>query len=95
MEINNNLSSSSSIYMQLAQKRAQLSSIDRQEISKSTQDSYDKLNESNSTYDKQEYQGSLDVSTSVNELGSADAQISRSANLNKMLLQSIGGNYEN
>jgi hypothetical protein len=81
--------------MQLAQKRAQLSSIDRQEISKSTQDSYDKLNESNSTYDKQEYQGSLDVSTSVNELSSADAQISRSANLNRMLLQSIGENYEN
>lgn len=103
MEINNNLSSSSSIYMQLAQNRAQLANIDKQEQTKSTQDSYDKLNESSTKYNQQDYQviqgrskniddqsETSETSSSPNELSSADAQITRSANLNKMLLQSMG-----
>ncbi len=36
-----------------------------------------------------------DASTAVDALSSADAQIARTANLNKMLLQSQGESYEN
>jgi len=36
-----------------------------------------------------------DASTTVDALSSADAQIARTANLNKMLLQSQGESYEN
>lgn len=158
MEINNNLSSTSSIYMELAQKRAQLVNIDKKELSKSTQDSYDISNGVNGNFDEQDYQrvlgkfknldsetkiheqthaskaqtsapiqynyqvgpdgnlyatgGSVrfdtsipkdsgsakvkleqltDASSSPDGLSSADAQIARTANLNKLLLQSMGG----
>lgn len=155
MEINNFSQTSSSIYMQLAQKRAQLANIDKKELEKSTQESYDQLNQASTKYDEQDYQrvlgkfknldletkiheqthaskaqtsspieynyqvgpdgklyatgGSVRFDTSIpkdegsakvkleqlssatsspDELSSADAQIARSANLNKMLLQS-------
>lgn len=157
MEINN-LQSQSSIYIQIAQKRAQLANIDKKELEKSTQDSYDNTSDISSKYDEQDYQrvlgkfknldsetkiheqshasmaqtsapiqynyqigpdgnlyatggsvrfdtsipkdeGSAQVkldqlanaSSSVAQLSSADAQIARSANLNKMLLQSQEG----
>jgi hypothetical protein len=44
MEINNFSQSASLIYQELAQKRAQLSNIDKKDIEKSTQESYDKVN---------------------------------------------------
>lgn len=36
-----------------------------------------------------------DASSAVDELSNADAQIARTANLNKLLLQTQGGSYEN
>ena len=155
MEINNFSLSASSIYMQIAQKRSELASIDKKELEKSTQESYDELNSTNSKYDQKDYErvlgkfknldaqtkaheqahasgapttapiqynyqvgpdgklyatgGSVrfdtslpedeaganvkleqlkDASTAPNELSSADAQIARTANLNRLLLQS-------
>ena len=155
MEINNFSQSSSLIYQELAQKRAELSNIDKKELEKSTQESYDKVNTSDNKYDEKDYDrvlekfkdldaqtkiheqthasgaptttpinynyqvgpdgklyatgGSVrfdtsipedtasanvkleqlkDASTSVDDLSSADAQIARTANLNKLLLQS-------
>ena len=154
MELNNNLSQSS-IYMQIAQKRAELANIDKKELEKSTQESYDKLNSTDNKYDEKDYErvlgkfknldletktheqahatgaattapiqynyqvgpdgklyatgGSVRFDTSIpedeasanlkltqlqkassapNELSSADAQIARTANLNRLLLQS-------
>lgn len=158
MEINNFSQSASSIYMQLAQKRAELASADKKEIEKSTQETYDKLNSSNTKYDEKDYERVLSkykkldsqtraheqahassaatttpiqynyqtgpdgklyatgghvrfdtsipkdegsaalkleqlesASTAPNELSSADAQIARTANLNKLFLQSKEG----
>ncbi len=155
MEINNFSLSASSIYMQIAQKRSELANIDKKELEKSTQESYDELNSTNSKYDQKDYErvlgkfknldtqtkaheqahasgaptttpiqynyqvgpdgklyatgGSVrfdtslpedeasanakleqlkDASTAPNELSSADAQIARTANLNRLLLQS-------
>lgn len=159
MEINNFSQSSSLIYQQLAQKRAELASADKEELEKSTQDSYDKVNISDNAYsnkyDENDYNRVLDkfkdldaqtkiheqthaagaatttpisynyqvgpdgklyatggsvrfdtsipedegsanvkleqlkdASSSVDSLSSADAQIARTANLNKLLLQS-------
>ncbi|QKF82096.1 putative metalloprotease CJM1_0395 family protein [Halarcobacter ebronensis] len=147
--------SRSNIYMQLAQKRADLANIDKKEQEKNTQESYDKTNETNSKYDQKDYDlvlgkfkkldtetkaheqahaanaptttpinynyqvgpdgklyangGSVRYDTSIpedegsanykleqlqnaasapNELSAADAQIAKTANLNRMLLQS-------
>ncbi|WP_072680575.1 putative metalloprotease CJM1_0395 family protein [Arcobacter sp. LA11] len=155
MEINNFSQSSSLIYQELAQKRAELSNIDKKELEKSTQESYDKVNISDNKYDEKDYNRVLDkfkdldaetktheqthasgapttapisynyqvgpdgklyatggsvrfdtsipddeasanvkleqlkdASSSVDNLSSADAQIARTANLNKLLLQS-------
>lgn len=155
MEINSFSQSSSLIYQELAQKRAELSNIDKKELEKSTQESYDKVNISDNKYDEKDYErvlskfkeldsqtkiheqthaagaattapinynyqvgpdgklyatgGSVrfdtsipkdegsanvkleqlkDASSSVDNLSSADAQIARTANLNKLLLQS-------
>ena len=155
MEINNFYQSASSIYMQIAQKRAEQASIEKKELEKPTQDSYDELNSTNTKYDEQDYQRvlgkfkNLDAQTRTHEqahaagaatttpiqynyqvgpdgklyatggyvrfdtsipedegsanfklaqlesasnapsqLSSADAQISRTANLNRLLLQS-------
>ncbi len=166
MEINNFSQSSSIIYQELAQKRAELSNVDKKELEKSTQESYDKVNISDNKYDEKDYNRVLDkfkdldaqtkiheqthasgapttapisysyqigpdgnlyatggsvrfetsipedkqsanvkleqlkdASSSVDELSSADAQIARTANLNKLLLQSQdynqGGSNEN
>ncbi len=155
MEINNFIQSASSIYIQLAQKKAELANIDKKELEKSTQESYDELNSTNTKYDQKDYQRvlgkfkNLDAQTKVHEqthasgaattapiqydyqvgpddklyatggsvrfdtllpkdeaeaslkleklqsasssvdgLSSADAQISKAANLNRLLLQS-------
>lgn len=155
MEINNFSQSASLIYQQIAQKRSELSNIDKQEIEKSTQESYDKVNISDNKYDEDDYnrvlskfknldaetkvheqthasgaattapisynyqvgpdvklyasggsvrfdtsipedEGSAnvkleqlkDAASSVDDLSNADAQIARTANLNKLLLQS-------
>eukprot|EP00824_Muranothrix_gubernata_P005452 TRINITY_DN17039_c0_g1_i1.p2 TRINITY_DN17039_c0_g1~~TRINITY_DN17039_c0_g1_i1.p2 ORF type:complete len:169 (-),score=10.79 TRINITY_DN17039_c0_g1_i1:295-801(-) len=157
MEVSDITKSTSSLYMELAQKRAQLSNIDKKEQEKSTQDSYDTTDTSSSTskYDEKDYNrvldkfeardaqtraheqshasnapttgainynyqigpdgkmyavgGSVKYDTSIpedeasanlkleqlqnaasapGELSGADAQIARTANLNKMLLQS-------
>lgn len=155
MEINNFSQSASSIYMQIAQKRAELASVDKEALEKQTQDSYDELNSTSTKYDEKDYErvlgkfkdldsqtkaheqahaagattttpieydyqvgpdgklyatgGSVRFDTSIpedegsanlkleqlqsaasapDELSSADAQIARTANLNKLLLQS-------
>lgn len=154
MEINNFSQSASLIYQQLAQKRSELSNIDKKELEISTQESYDKVNISDNKYDEEDYNRVLDkfkdldaqtkiheqthasgattsapisynyhvgpdgklyasggsvrfetsipddpasanvkleqlkdASTSVDNLSSADAQIARTANLNKLLIQ--------
>ncbi|WP_320034058.1 putative metalloprotease CJM1_0395 family protein [Halarcobacter sp.] len=161
MEALNTTQSASSIYMQLAQKRAELASVDKKELEKSTQDSYDKT-ASSSKYDEKDYErviekfknldsetkaheqlhasraatttpinynyqvgpdgklyatgGSVRFDTSIpddeasanlklqqlqdaasgpSELSSADAQIARTANLNRLLLQSQEQGVEN
>lgn len=158
MEINNFSQSASSIYMQLAQKRAELSSADKKEFEKSSQENYDKVESSSTKYDEKDYErvlgkfknldaevkaheqahasgaatttpiqynyqvgpdgrvyatgGSVRLDTSLPEdegsaavkleelqnassapdqLSSADAQIARVANLNKLYLQSFEG----
>lgn len=155
MEIGNLSQSASSIYMQIAQKRAELANVDKKELEKSTQENYAQSNEINSKYDEKDYErvlgkfknldsevkmheqahassaatttpiqynyqvgpdgklyatgGSVRFDTSIpedeasanvkleqlkdasnapNELSSADAQIARTANLNRLLLQS-------
>lgn len=157
MEINNFYQSASSIYQDLAQKRSELANIDKKELEKSAESSYDKLQDSNTKYDEKDYQrvidkfenldaktktheqahassgtttapiqynyqvgpdgrlyatgGSVrldttipedegaanakleelkDASSAPSELSAADAQIARTANLNKMLLQAQG-----
>lgn len=77
MEINNFSQSSSLIYQQIAQKRAELSSLDKKDLEKSTQESYDKVNISDSTYtnkyDQKDYERvlskfkTLDMQTKVHE----------------------------
>ncbi|RXK07809.1 putative metalloprotease CJM1_0395 family protein [Halarcobacter bivalviorum] len=161
MEINSYSQSSSSIYQQLAQKRAELSNIDKKELEKTASDNYDKTNASNEKFEQKDYQRVLEkyknldadvksheqthasrgtttapiqynyhlgpdgrlyanggsvrldtsipeeegsanakleelksASTAVDALSSADAQIARTANLNKMLLQAQGDSYE-
>lgn len=158
MEINNFYQSASSIYTQIAQKRAELSSADKKEIEKPTQESYDQLNQTNTKYDQKDYERVLgkfknldsevktheqahasgaptstpiqydyqvgpdgklyatgghvrfdssipedeasatvkleqlkSASSAPDELSSADAQIARVANLNKLYLQSFEG----
>jgi len=169
MELNNFSQSPSLIYQQIAQKRSELANIDKKELEKSTQESYDKVNISDNKYDEKDYnrvlskfknidsetkiheqshaagvattapisytyqigpdgklyatggsvrfdtsipkdEGSAnvkleqlkDASSSVDGLSGADAAITRTANLNKLLLQSKqentlneGVNYEN
>lgn len=162
MEINNFSQSASLIYQQIAQKRAELSNIDKKDLEKSTQESYDKVDISDNKYDEKDYErvlnkfktldaqtktheqshasgapttapiqynyqvgpdgklyasgGSVRFDTSIpkneasanvkleqlkdaasapNELSGADASIARTANLNKMLLQSIENNSLN
>lgn len=163
MEAISTTQSASSIYMQLAQKRAELANVDKKDLEKSTQESYDKSS-STSKYDEKDYErvinkfkqldsetktheqlhaskapttapidynyqvgpdgklyatgGSVRMDTSIpedeasanfklqqlqdaasspNELSSADAQIARTANLNRLLLQSQeqGVEYDN
>lgn len=84
MEINNFSQSASLIYQNLAQERAELSNIDKNDLKKSTQESYDKVNISDNKYDT----ASANVKHEQNELNSADAQITRTANLNRLLLES-------
>lgn len=155
MESFNVSQSSSSIYMQIAQKRAELASIDKEELQKSTQESYDNTSAINGKYDEKDYErviskykkldsevqaheqlhaskatttapidynyqvgpdgkmyatgGSVRIDTSIpedeaaanyklqqiqdsasapSELSGADAQIARTANLNRLLIQS-------
>lgn len=155
MEINNFSLSASSIYQELAQKRVELANVDKKDLEKSTQESYDKVNISDNKYNEKDYERVLDkfkdldaqtkvheqthaagapttapisynyqvgpdgklyasggsvrfetsipedkasanvkleklkdASSSVDELSSADAQIARTANLNKLLIQS-------
>ncbi len=162
MEINQQTQTISSIYTQLAQKRAELDNVDKKDEDKSSYERYDKVDISNNKYDENDYQRVLDkyksldqntktheqnhasganttsaiqysyqtgpdgklyanggsvrfdtsipqdkgsaavkmeqlkdASTSVDGLSSADAQISRTANLNRLLLQSQGENNDN
>ncbi len=73
MEINNFSLSASSIYQELAQKRAELSNVDKKELEKSTQESYDKVNISDNKYDEKDYERvlgkfkDLDSQTRVHE----------------------------
>lgn len=157
MEISNSFLSSSTIYQQLAQKRSELASVDKKELEKSAESSYDEIQNSNTKYDEKDYQrvidkfenldaktkvheqthaangtttapiqynyqvgpdgklyasgGSVRLDTSIpkdegaanakleelkdassapSQLSAADAQIARTANLNKMLLQAQG-----
>jgi uncharacterized protein involved in copper resistance len=156
MELLNNVSSST-IYQQLAQKRAELASIDKKEIEQESSQNYNKINTPDEKYDEKDYQrvlskfeardqqirmheqshasnaatstaiqynyqtgpdgkiyavgGSVRYDTSIpkdpasaevklqqlqkaasspDELSAADLQIARTANLNKMLIQSRG-----
>ncbi|QDF29078.1 putative metalloprotease CJM1_0395 family protein [Halarcobacter anaerophilus] len=75
MEALNITQSSSSIYMQLAQKRAELNSVDKKELEKSTQDSYDKLNESNSKYDEKDYNRVISKFEKLDEQTKAHEQL--------------------
>ncbi len=162
MEINQQTQTISSIYTQLAQKRAELDNIDKKDEDKSSYERYDKVDISNNKYDENDYQRVLDkyksldqdtktheqnhassvnttsaiqysyqtgadgklyanggsvrfdtsipqdkgsaavkmeqlkdASTSVDGLSSADAQIARTANLNRLLLQSQGESNDN
>lgn len=100
MEINNFYQSSSSIYMQLAQKKVELADVEKEKTEKSTQDTYNETNPSNTKYDEKDYatvklSQLQDVSTAQDELSSADAQIARTANLNRLFLESQGANNEN
>lgn len=162
MELNNSFLSSSTIYQQLALKRSELANIDKKEIEKSAESSYDEIQDSNTKYDEKDYQrvidkfedldnktkvheqahaanatttapiqynyqvgpdgklyasgGSVrfdtnipkdegaanakleelkDASSAPSQLSAADAQIARTANLNKMLLQAQGEVNEN
>ncbi len=161
MQINSYSQSASSIYQELAQKKAELSNIDKKEFEKNTSNNYDKTSTLNEKFDE-DYQRVLNkfknldsdvkvheqthaskgvttapiqynyhlgpddklyanggsvrfdtsipkdkesanvkleelknASTSVDALSSADAQIARTANLNKMLLQTQGDLHEN
>jgi len=60
MEALSSTQSASSIYMQLAQKRAQLDNIDKENLEKLTQDSYDQTNETNTKYDEEDYNRVID-----------------------------------
>ncbi len=162
MEINNFYQSASSIYQELAKKRAELANIDKKELEKSADSSYDKIQNPNTKYDEKDYArviekfkeldsqtkiheqihastatttapiqysyqlgpdgklyasgGSVrfdtslpkdeasanvkleklkDASSAPSELSAADAQITRTSNLNKMLLQIQGETNEN
>lgn len=153
--------STSTIYAQLAQKRAELSSLDKKDIEKSASESYDKTSLADEKYNEKDYQRVLDkfkdldsevkaheqahaagaattapiqynyqvgpdgnlyasggsvrfetsipedeaaanakleqlqsASSAPNELSSADAQIARTANLNRLLLNSQGEQNE-
>lgn len=92
MEVNNFSQSASLIYQNLAQERAELSNIDKNDLEKSTQESYDKVNISDNKYDTASanvtHEQSEDTSSSINELNNADAQITKTANLNRLLLES-------
>ncbi|WP_321315730.1 putative metalloprotease CJM1_0395 family protein [Halarcobacter sp.] len=72
MEVLNTTQSASSIYMQLAQKRAELASIEKKDVEKSTLDSYDKTS-SSSKYDEKDYERvvskfkKLDSETKIHE----------------------------
>jgi len=72
MEVLNTAQSASSIYMQLAQKRAELASIEKKDVEKSTLDSYDKTS-SSSKYDEKDYERvvskfkKLDSETKIHE----------------------------
>ncbi len=162
MLINDNLTVSS-IYQQIAQKKAKLSNIDKEEFEKSTFENRNKIEQFGKNYDQNDYErvldkfknldsqtraheqlhasltntkapisynyqmgpdgklyamgGNVKIDTSIPEdegaalaklnelqkaslasggLSSADAQIARDANLNKMLILSKQGeNYEN
>ena len=83
MEINNFSQSSSLIYEQIAKQKTELSNLDKTDLNKSTQDSYDKVNVSDNNYNQKDQ--SLN---SLNELNSAEAEITKTANLNKLLLES-------
>lgn len=60
MEINNFYQSASSIYQELAQKRSELSSIDKKELEKSTQEKTDITNGIDAKYDKKDYERVID-----------------------------------
>lgn len=73
MEINNFSQSASLIYQQIAQKRVELSNIDKKDLEKSTQESYDKVNISDNKYDQKDYERvlnkfkTLDAQTKIHE----------------------------
>lgn len=59
MEISTNISAST-VYAQLAQKRAELASADKEEIQKSAHESYDKTGLPDEKYDEKDYERVLD-----------------------------------
>lgn len=92
MEINNFSQSASLIYQNLAQERAELTNVDKKDLEKSTQESYDKVNISDNKYNETganlKPEENKDESDSIDKLSTADAEITRTANLNRLLLES-------